>query len=127
MWQCCFQNRCGPSLRVSTTIMSAGPCPFDALPAELYQEILAHIPCSELQRTTVALRLALPRSPVPTRELFLHIQLNKRHQIPKLWMVLSKYQRSDDPPISNVTRSFVLNAWDPDADVLIKYADSFAS
>ncbi len=108
-------------------IMSAGgSCTFDALPAEIYQEILVHIPRSELQQMTLALKLALPRSPVPTRELFLHIQLNKRDQIPKLWMVLSKSQSSGEPPRANIIQSFVLNAWDPDADVLIKYADSFA-
>jgi hypothetical protein len=92
------------------------------LPTELYDAILAHVNPAHRQETTLALLAAIPRSPVPVDHLFRHVQLHQRAQIPQLWRrlaVSSAEQGSLREP--NWVRSFELQGWDSDADVLVKW------
>lgn len=92
------------------------------LPTELYEAILDQIDPTELQRVTLALRLALPRSPVPIHQLFKHVQISSRRQVPKLWQRLELSKKVDgDRAAANWVQSFELGTFDVDADVLYKY------
>lgn len=95
------------------------------LPTELYESILDQIDPTELQQSTLALRLAIPRSPVPIHQLYKHVKITSRAQIPKLWQKLELSKRADgERAVSNSIQSFELDSFDADADVLHKYAPS---
>lgn len=95
----------------------------DYLPTELYDAILSHVHPAERQDTTLALSLAIPKSPVPIDHLFRHVHVHQRSQVPKLWRRLTinaageKHLREP-----HWVQSFQLEGWDPDADVAIKSA-----
>lgn len=108
--------------KISSTTLSASSS-LAYLPTELYEAILDQIDPTELQKVTLALRLALPRSPVPMHQLFRHARINSRHQVPKFWQRLELSKRADgDRAAANWVRSFELGTFDVDADVLYKYA-----
>lgn len=96
------------------------------LPTELYEAILDQIDPTELQKVTLALRLALPRSPVPLHQLFKHVRINSRPQVPKFWQRLEVSKKADgDRAAANWVQSFELGTFDVDADVLYKYVQVF--
>lgn len=91
------------------------------LPTELYEYILDQVEPEDLQETTLALRRALLHSPVPVHQLFKHVKLTSRGQIPKLWQRLETSQIQDgDRPVTHWVQSFNLDTFDSDADVLYK-------
>lgn len=97
------------------------------LPTELYEAILEQIDPTELQRSTYALRLALPRSPIPSHQLFKHVRISSRNQIPKLWhsLELSRKADGDERAAAHWIQSLNLETFDVDADILNKYALSY--
>lgn len=93
-----------------------------SLPTELYATILDQINPAELQESTLALRLAIPRSPVPLHQLFKHIRITSRSQVPRLWQRLDSSRKADsERAVANWVHSFHLDTFDVDADVLYKY------
>lgn len=92
------------------------------LPTELYEAILDQMDPAELQKSTFALRLAIPRSPVPLHQLFKHMRITSRGQVPKLWQRLELSKKVDgvDRAAANWVQSFELDTFDVDADVLYK-------
>ena len=92
------------------------------LPAELYEAILDQLDPSELQRSTLALCLAIPRAPVSRDYLYRHIIISSRSQTQKLWRRLELSKNEDGEwAVTRRIKSFCLNTFDTDADVLYKY------
>lgn len=92
------------------------------LPPELYIDLLSHVGSFEQQETALALSRALIRSPVPLRQLFEHVHLDSKDQVPKFWRRLRlSGTNPDENPENSWVRSFELKAWNPDADVLVKW------
>lgn len=95
------------------------------LPAELYDAILDQVHPSELQKSTLALCLAIPRAPVPRRHLYKHILITSRPQILRLWRKLELSKKKDgEQTVARWVKSFCLNTFDADADMLYKYINS---
>ncbi|KZT44297.1 hypothetical protein SISSUDRAFT_1115617 [Sistotremastrum suecicum HHB10207 ss-3] len=53
----------------------------EALPSEIYVEILSHLRARELKSTTLALSRALPRAPVPVRLMFNDVVLSTTREV----------------------------------------------
>ncbi|OSX66908.1 hypothetical protein POSPLADRAFT_1051073 [Postia placenta MAD-698-R-SB12] len=81
--------------------------PLEALPPELYTDILSQIPLEYLQETTYSLVRAVPRSPVPQYHLFHYVRLKRSHQIFKLYSHLRK-----SPDHVSLIRYFALESWE---------------
>ena len=93
------------------------------LPAELYEAILDQIHPSELQKSTLALYLAVPMASVPLHHLYRHVLITARSQIPRLWRKLeSSRKRVSERAVAHWVKSFCLDTFDADADILCKYA-----
>ncbi|KAA1467833.1 hypothetical protein DENSPDRAFT_813731 [Dentipellis sp. KUC8613] len=84
------------------------------LPTELYEAILKQVPPAEVQQTTLSLTRALPYSPIPQYFLFTSIRLTRSNQA----YLLSRRLR-EAPKDASYVRSFWLNVWTVDADVVI--------
>lgn len=81
--------------------------PLEALPPELYTDILSQIPLEYLQETTYSLVRAVPRSPVPQYHLFHYVRLKRSHQVFKLYSHLRK-----SPDHVSLIRYFALESWE---------------
>jgi hypothetical protein len=93
------------------------------LPTELYEAILDQVHPSELQKSTRALCLAIPTASVPLHHLYKHVLITARSQIPRLWRTLELSRKEDGERVVALwIKSFYLNTFDTDADILYKYA-----
>lgn len=86
----------------------------DSLPLELYYAILSHIPTFDLQSTVLALTRAAPRSAIPGHLIFHHVRLRYSDQVVRLHRRLRR-----SPEDADRVRSFALDCWTVDADVVV--------
>jgi hypothetical protein len=84
------------------------------LPLELYEAIIAQTDTLDHSHSIWALSNAIPRSPVPTNEIYTHIRLTHSSQVVRLTLHLRKSLE-----ISTRIKTFAMEAWVVDADVAI--------
>lgn len=87
---------------------------FETLPPELYSAILDLFPPTDLQRTTLSLLKALPKSPIPEHYLFSRIHLKRAEQVVQLNLRLRKARAN-----AEWVKDFSLETWTVDADVAV--------
>ncbi|KAK0466311.1 uncharacterized protein EV420DRAFT_1510980 [Desarmillaria tabescens] len=99
---------------------------FPTLPAELYADILSHVPELLLQKTILSLSRALPHSPVPLHDIFRNIRLHHPDRVLQLYRRLRTTTTNDDnstsviiDPAASWVRSFSLETWVADANIVI--------
>ncbi|KAK0208958.1 hypothetical protein DFS33DRAFT_1306571 [Desarmillaria ectypa] len=99
---------------------------FTTLPAELYSDILSHVPELSLQKTILSLSRAIPYSPIPLHDIFRHIRLSRPDQVVQLYHRLRTTTTNDDnsasiniDPATSWVRSFSLETWVADANIVI--------
>lgn len=90
---------------------------FPFLAAELYELILSHVPSENLKQTILSLTRVSPHLPIAQEHLFHDITLERAEQV----IQLNRRLRSDAEAAGWV-RHFALNAWNADADVLVRSA-----
>ncbi|EMD41864.1 hypothetical protein CERSUDRAFT_120779 [Gelatoporia subvermispora B] len=86
----------------------------ETLPPELYLAIISHIPTHEVKQSVLAFSRALARSPVPTYPLFENVRLRYPQRVLQFYQRLRKV-----PQDANYVRSFSLETWAVDADIVV--------
>ncbi|QRV80277.1 hypothetical protein RhiJN_08292 [Ceratobasidium sp. AG-Ba] len=90
------------------------------LPSDIYVTILSHVPPIDRQRTVLSLSRALPRSPVPTHQIFEHIIIHTPPAVLALYQIFLKRKQQEEDlhnPGSQV-RSLSIQTWTADADLV---------
>ncbi|EUC57339.1 hypothetical protein RSOL_218970 [Rhizoctonia solani AG-3 Rhs1AP] len=91
------------------------------LPADVYAVILSHVPPPERQRAVLNLSRALPRSPVPTSQIYNHIIVYTPTAVFDLY---KHFRRRKDHEAelynpSELVKSISVRAWVVDADLVV--------
>ncbi|TCD66729.1 hypothetical protein EIP91_001022 [Steccherinum ochraceum] len=84
------------------------------LPSEIYGDIVDHIQDDTVQQDILALTRAFPRAPIPIERLFRDIRLSHREQIVPFYTRIRR-----DELARGWVRTFSLETWQADADVVI--------
>ncbi|KAG8745037.1 hypothetical protein FRC10_009011 [Ceratobasidium sp. 414] len=92
------------------------------LPSDIYTTILSHIPPPDRQQAVLNLSRALPRSPVPTHQIYEHIIIHTPHAVLDLYHIFRTTRRGQEHqqlynPSSRV-KSICVRTWAPDADLV---------
>lgn len=90
---------------------------FPSLPAELYELILSHVPSENLKQTILSLTRISPYLPIAQEYLFRDVAIERAEQV----IQLNRRLRLDTEAAGWV-KHFALNAWNADADVLLRSA-----
>ncbi|KAG8683323.1 hypothetical protein FRC08_014343 [Ceratobasidium sp. 394] len=88
------------------------------LPSDIYTTILSHIPPPDLQQAVLNLSRALPRSPVPTHQIYEHIIIHTPRAVLDLYHIFRKCQDQAYNPSGQV-KSICVQTWTPDADLVV--------
>ncbi|THH31330.1 hypothetical protein EUX98_g2849 [Antrodiella citrinella] len=86
----------------------------DHLPAELFGDIVDAIADDTVQQDILSLTRALPHAPIPLERLFRHIHLKSQFSIPQFYIRIRR-----DELARGWVRTFSLETWQADADVVI--------
>ncbi|CAE6355699.1 unnamed protein product [Rhizoctonia solani] len=91
------------------------------LPSEVYAVIFSHVPPSERQRAVLNLSRALPRSPVPTSQIYNHIIVYTPAAVFHLYKHFRrrKEHEADLYNPSELVKSISVRAWIVDADLVV--------
>ncbi|BEI93843.1 uncharacterized protein CcaverHIS019_0603020 [Cutaneotrichosporon cavernicola] len=108
---------CSSSSSSSSPDYSVAVSPFTDLPPELVDAILDHVPPEDQQRAALAIRLVLPHHPVSNAHLWNHLVVHQPRQLVPLYYKL-KEEGKREGGSTGVVKTFALEAWRGDADVL---------
>ncbi|KAG9080474.1 hypothetical protein FRC06_006533, partial [Ceratobasidium sp. 370] len=87
------------------------------LPSDIYTTILSHVPPPDRQQAVLNLSRALPRSPVPTHQIFEHIIIHTPRAVLDLYHIFRK-RRDQEQQSTGRVRSLCVRTWAPDADLV---------
>jgi hypothetical protein len=90
------------------------------LPSDIYAIILSHVPPLDRQQAVLNLSRALPRSPVPTHQIFEHIIVHTPHAVLHLYQLFRKRKDVEQEIYSpkDQVKSLSVRTWMPDADLV---------
>lgn len=86
----------------------------EQLPPELYGDIIDCLPDQDIQQNILSLTRALPHAPIPLERLFRNIRLTKPQQVVQFYTRIRR-----DAEARTWIRTFSLETWEADADVVI--------
>lgn len=91
------------------------------LPSDIYAIILSHIPPLDRQQAVLSLSRGLPRSAVPTHQIYEHIIAHTTHAVLHLYQHFRKLKalEGDLYNPSKQVRSLNVRAWLADADLVV--------
>ncbi|KAL0574361.1 hypothetical protein V5O48_007603 [Marasmius crinis-equi] len=91
--------------------------PLASLPTEIYASIISHFSPDDVSNDTLSLTRALPYSPIPQGALFRSVRIRDSKQLAPFY---NRLRRSpEDEHASDLVRTFSLEAWNADAEVLL--------
>lgn len=86
----------------------------DQLPSELYSDIIDCLDDNIIQQTVLSLTRAFPRAPIPLDRLFRNIRLKGAQRVVQFYTRIRR-----DQVARSWVRTFSLETWTADADVVI--------
>ncbi|KAG8741360.1 hypothetical protein FRC12_015699 [Ceratobasidium sp. 428] len=91
------------------------------LPSDIYVIILSHIPPPNRQQAVLNLSRALPRSPVPTHQIYEHIVVHTPNAVLNLYHIFRKHRGQGETPYnpSSQVQSLSIRTLTPDADLVV--------
>ncbi len=106
------------------------------LPTELLDALLDTLPASDLQRTTQALMAAFPALPISKAHLYRHLVIGRRPgdggaesedvALKRMWLDLQADKDENGAQMIGVVRSFTMESWRGDADIMNKWVGGAA-
>ncbi|KAL1411811.1 hypothetical protein Q8F55_002778 [Vanrija albida] len=116
----------GPAIAVSSpssppdaaAAAASPPASLATLPPELVDHILSHVPPRQRQRAALALARVLRHHDPATRHVWAHVPVSSPAQVMPLWRRLMAEQGKPRGGGAPVVRTFGMESWRGDADIL---------